>query len=149
MSVQHRSEKCVVSVLEMAEMLGLSKSRLYDLMQAGIFPRPVQHASCKRPVFDQESQQKCLEIRRTGVGHNGQPVLFNRKRRAKVIKRRQDKRQPVEDHGELIEALNSLGMTTNKEAVQNALSEVCPDGWKKIDQGELVRRVFLHLQKRA
>jgi len=136
-----QKQKAFVSVREMAEMVGLSRSRFYTLMQAGIFPTPVQQASCKRPIFDQELQQKCLEIRRTGIGFNGQPVLFNRKRKKK--------RQPTNGkHGELIDALKSLGLSARHDAVEEALEEVYPDGWKDMDHGEVVRRMFLHLQQR-
>jgi len=39
MPVQDKPTKAVVSVVEMASMLDLSKSRLYSLMSNGIFPR--------------------------------------------------------------------------------------------------------------
>lgn len=148
MSIPEKPTKAVVSVVEMSSMVGLSKSRFYALMQAGIFPRPTQNGSCKRPVFDLELQQKCLEIRHTGVGANAQPVLFNRKRRASTRKPRQRPQAAVGEHGELVEALRSLGLTTTPAAVQEALAELYPDGCDQIEQGEVVRAVFLHLQKR-
>jgi len=139
-----QKQKAFVSVREMAEKVSLSKSRFYDLMKAGIFPTPVQQASCKRPVFDLELQDECLEIKRTGVGFNGQPVLFNRKRKATRTK----KRQPTNGkHGDLTNALKSLGLSARDDAVEEALGEVYPDGWKDVEHGELVRRMFLHLQQ--
>jgi hypothetical protein len=145
MSLQNKSQKAVVSVVQMADMLGLSKSRFYALVQAGVFPQPVRHQSCKRPVFDADLQQKCLEIRHTGIGHNGNPVLFNRKRRKSAQSKAQQ--QPVsEEQAELIEALKSLGLTASAEEVQAVIQELYPDGWNGIDQGEVVRRVFLKLR---
>src|SRR6516164_6478828 len=73
------SAKSVITVGEMAEMCQLSRSRFYDLIEAGVFPRPVLHPSSQRPMYDRALQEKCLEIRATGIGANGQPVLFNRK----------------------------------------------------------------------
>ncbi len=93
MTIPDKSEKAFVSVVEMAEMVGLSKSRFYGLIQARVFPKPAIHESCKRPIFDSDLQRKCLEIRQTGIGYNGQPVLFNRKRRKSPPKPRHD-RQP-------------------------------------------------------
>ena len=170
MTAQEKPRRAVVSVVEMAGMLDLSKSRFYALMQAGVFPtpsrqscdhpesvpdksctppEPVQHESYKRPVFDLELQQKCLEIRNTGIGANGQPVLFNRKRKKSGQQKPRPNRQAVtEEDAELIEALKSLGLTATAEEVQAALGQLYPDGSKGIDQGEVVRRVFLHLRKK-
>jgi hypothetical protein len=150
MSVQQSSQKAFISVVEMAESLSLSKSRFFGLMKAGVFPRPIQHESCKRPVFDLELQQKCLEIRRTGIGHHGQPVLFNRMRvSGRPPKRRQV--QPTaetrpDDHADLVEAMKSLGMAATSEAVGKAVAEIYPAGVQSVSQGEIIRRLFLHLR---
>ena len=170
MSVQEKPRKAVVSVLEMAAMLDLSKSRFYALMQAGVFPTPIrqscnrpesvpnesstppepaQHESYKRPVFDLDLQQKCLEIRNTGIGDNGQPVLFNRKRKKSGQPKPRPGHQAVtEEHAELIESLKSLGLTATAEEVQAASKELYPDGTAGIQPGEIVRRVFLHLRRK-
>ena len=100
MSIQDKPRKAVVSVVEMSEMIDLSKSRFYFLIQSGIFPEPIRHESCKRPVFDLDLQQKCLDIRRTGIGCNGQPVLFNRKRRKgtkETLPKPRPSQQPVSE----------------------------------------------------
>src|SRR3954468_8421516 len=73
------SAKSVVTVSEMADLCQLSRSRFYDLIEAGVFPKPVLHPSSKRPMYDRGLQEKCLGIRQTGIGLSGQPVLFNRK----------------------------------------------------------------------
>jgi hypothetical protein len=147
MSVQDKPRKAVVSVVEMADMLDLSKSRFYALIQAGIFPKPARNASCKRHVFDSDLQRKCLEIRHTGIGSNGQPVLFNRKRRKSDQQKPRQGRQPVSgEQAELIEALKSLGLTASVEEVQATLAELYPNGLAGMDQAEVVRRVFLQLR---
>ena len=150
MSAPEPSRKAFVSVIEMAEMIGLSKSRFHALVRTGVFPRPVQQQSCKRPVFDLDSQQKCLEIRQTGIGNNGQPVLFNRMRATRKPKTQRQSQQPIleprQDHIELVEALRSLGMVTTNDAVAKAVTEIYPNGAEQIDQGEKIRRVFLLLR---
>ena len=149
MTIPDKSRKAFISALEMAEMLDLSKSRFFALVKAGSFPRAVQIESCKRPVYDQESQQKCLDIRRTGVGANGAPVLFNRKRKVVSPKPRRNREPVANDHADLIEALKALGLTTNSETVGRALTELYPTGSDGMDQGEIVRQVFLYLQRKS
>lgn len=150
MTVQDKSRKAFISALEMAEMLDLSKSRFFALVKAGSFPKAAQLESCKRPVYDLESQQKCLDVRRTGVGANGAPVLFNRKPKSGSTSKQRRAREPVaNEHADLIEALKALGLTANSEAVGRALTELYPTGCDCIDQGELVRQVFLHLQRKS
>ena len=144
------SRKAFISVIEMAEMIGLSKSRFHALVRTGVFPKPIRHKSCKRPVFDLDSQQKCLEIRHTGIGNSGQPVLFNRMRATRKPRKQRQSQQPIlgprQDHVELVEALRSLGMVTTNDAVAKAVTEIYPNGEEQIDQGEKIRRVFLLLR---
>lgn len=151
MAVQQASDKSFVTVSEMAELCQLSRSRFYDLLEAGVFPKPALHPSSKRPMYDRTLQEICLEIRQTGIGANGLPVLFNRKptKRAlsKPLRKPAEEAQP--DHAALLDALKGLGLTTTPQAVSEALTAIYPYGvCAGIDQGELVRKVFLHLQGR-
>ena len=133
-------------------MLNLSKSRFHALVRVGVFPKSIRHECCKRPVYDLELQRKCIEIRQIGIGHNGHPVLFNRMRangkpRKRGQPQRSDHGRPIHDeHADLIEALKSLGLTVATEAVGKALSELYPNGAQDVDQGEVIRAVFLHLR---
>ena len=144
MNIPEKPTKAVVSVVEMANLCLLSRSRFLALVQSGVFPRPVRNESCKRPVYDLELQQKCLDIRRTGIGLNG-PVLFNRKAKATTKKARP---KLASDHADLLDALKSLGLQTTAEAVDAALRELFPSGWSDVDDGQRVRQVFLHLQRK-
>src|SRR5438094_1621768 len=98
--------KAAVSVSEMCEMCSISRSRWYELVASGVFPKPVQLPSMKRPVYDRGLQEKCLEIRATGIGLNGVPVVFNRKpkrtMKPKVQKATEEKKP---DHADLLDAL--------------------------------------------
>jgi hypothetical protein len=155
MSLPQQSQKAFISVIEMAEMTGLSKSRFHALVRAGVFPKPVLHECCKRPVFDLESQQKCLEIRATGIGLSGQPVIFNRMRANRKPRTRRTEQQPqqpiteprpADDHSDLLDALKGLGMTATNEAVATALAEIYPNSTEGIEPGEVIRMVFLNLR---
>src|SRR5271166_3448958 len=68
--------KAAVSVAEMAKMVRLSRARFYQLQQVGVFPSPVYDVSTRRPIYVQELQEVCLEVRRRNCGINGKPVLF-------------------------------------------------------------------------
>ena len=144
MSIPEKPTKAVVSVVEMANLCLLSRSRFFALVKDGVFPRPIRTASCKRPVYDLELQQKCLDIRRTGIGLNG-PVLFNRKSKTTTKKSRP---KLTSDHADLLDALKSLGLQATAETVDAALGELFPSGWSEVDEGQRVRQVFLHLQKK-
>lgn len=144
MTIPDKPTKAVVSVREMAEMCLLSRSRFFALIQSGVFPSPVRNGACKRPVYDLELQQKCLDIRRTGIGLNG-PVLFNRKSKTTSKKSRP---RLASDHADLLDALKSLGLQTTAEAVDGALRELFPSGWSDVDDGQRVRQVFLLLQRK-
>lgn len=72
--------KVAVSVAEMARMVGLSRARFYQLIQAGVFPAPERHAETGRPFYGEEAQRTCLEVRRRNCGVNGKLVLFYSRR---------------------------------------------------------------------
>lgn len=135
------------SVSATAELCQLSRSRFYDLMNAGVFPKPVQHPSSNRPIYSRELIEKCLEIRQTGIGFNGEPFVFNRKltKNRKPIQGR-NSRPDSTAYVELTDSLKSLGLTATTDAVGQAVAELYPNGMDGHDQGEVIRRVFLHLQ---
>ena len=145
MSDPPSSPKSVITVTEMAELCRLSRSRFYDLIQQGVFPQPVRHPSSKRPMYDRGQQEKCLEIRQTGIGMNGRPVLFNRKPRQPRAKRRPTA-GPQHDHADLLDALKALGLVATAEAVNEAVAALYPGGLAGVDPGDVIRKVFLRLQ---
>ncbi len=139
------------SVSATAELCQLSRSRFYDLMNAGVFPKPVQHPSSNRPIYSRELIEKCLAIRQSGVGFNGEPFVFNRKlnKNRKPVHGR-NSRPDSTRYDELTDALKSLGLTaTTNESVASAVAELYPNGTHGQDQGEVIRRVFLHLQTKG
>ena len=144
------SAKSVITVSEMADLCQLSRSRFYDLIEAGVFPRPAQHPSTKRPMYDRGLQEKCLEIRQTGISMNGQPVLFNRrpKRAGQPRAQRKPIAEPQHDHADLLDALKGLGLVTTVQAVNEVAATLFPNGIAGLDQGDVIRKVFLHLQNK-
>lgn len=142
--------KAVVTVSEMARMCGLSRARFYQLQKAGVFPAPTYQAG--RPVYTEEQQQVCLEVRRKNRGINGEPVLFYARRRPIAPAKKPPKAvKPTAMKGDvaaLIDGLNALGLTTATAAqVVEVTKQLFPDGTEKLDQGEVLRAVFLHLKR--
>lgn len=152
MSVQNSSIPAAVTATEMAEMCRLSRSRFYNLIDKGIFPPPVQQKSTKRPVYVRDVIEKCLEIRRTGVGLDGRLITFNRKRKQRTTTKtnRRKTSPPVAGNGrydEIVTGLRSLGLEATESQVSAAVEEHFPDGIDVADAGEVIRSVFLALKQ--
>ena len=144
--------KAVVTVTEMARMCGLSRSRFYQLVDAGVFPQPVYCVSTRRPIYVEEQQEVCLEVRRRNCGVNGRPVLFyarghRQPTTAKPTRTAKPATRPTSDRGDLLDGLAALGLATTVAQVEAALAAVYPGGTKGLDQGEVLRQVFLHLKR--
>jgi DNA-binding transcriptional MerR regulator len=141
-----------VSVSEMARMVGLSRQRFRQLVQAGVFPQPKRDEASGRPYYDGPAQQQCLEVRRRNRGVNGQVVLFYARRHPAPPARPKAAKPKLEVQGKdvaaLVDGLNALGLTTATAAqVQRVTEELFPKGTAGIDQGEVLRAVFLHLKR--
>jgi len=145
----HDQTKAIVTVSEMARMCGLSRARFYQLVQAGVFPPAVYDVSNRRPIYVEEMQKICLEVRRRNCGVNGKPVLFycrGGNLRPSVTKGR--KRKPkTEKHADLINALVDLGISVTAAQVGQAVKELFANGIEGTDQAEVVRAVFLRLKR--
>src|SRR5438094_10109452 len=114
--------KAAVSVSEMCEMCSISRSRWYEMVASGVFPKPIQLASMKRPVYDRTLQEKCLEIRATGIGMNGSPVLFNRKSKKAGLSKQKPMRPAREQRldpaiGPVLDGIKGLGLSPTHQAV--------------------------------
>jgi hypothetical protein len=88
----------------------------------------------------------CLAIRESGIGMEGQPVLFNRKPRKAPKTPRKKPQEQKADHADLLDALKELGLVTTPQAVEEALAALYPTGHAGLDLGDVLRRLFLHLQ---
>ena len=76
----HQNLISVCSVTQMAKKLGLSRARFYQLQETCVFLPPAYDLYSKRPFYPLSLQERCLEIRKTGIGYNGRPIIFNSKR---------------------------------------------------------------------
>ena len=150
MQVQIQSQsrlKAAVSVTAMAKMIGMSKSSFYDYVRRGVFPYALFSTATRRPFYTADMQQEILAVRQTGIGANGEYILFyekHPKRPAAVTA------QPVrrEAHTELIDGLKSLGLATvNASQVDQAIAANFPNGITNIDEAVILRMVYRHLRR--
>jgi|SRR5580704_8125752 hypothetical protein len=148
MSVEVQT-KAVVSVAEMARMVGLSRARLYQLIDEGVFPPPIYRIDTKRPFFNQDMQDVCLEVRRRNCGINGRPVLFYARRFTTPITKTKKTQGPkTNKHGDLVAGLRALGLTTVTAAqVEAAIQKTFPRGNAGAEEETVLRTIFLHLKR--
>ena len=94
-------------------------------------------------------KELCLEVRRRNCGIDGKPILFYARRApiTTVPKKRATNVQKL--NVELLEGLRSLGLAVSSTQVEAAIKEVFPRGTDAVEPAELVRSVFIHLQKRS
>ncbi len=139
-------QKVAVSVSQLAKDLFLSRSRLYQLIKAGVFPPPSYCAETGRPLYDREQQEICHEVRRTNCGVNGKPILFYSPRRPSVTPKKRKVAMPK--HTELILALKSLGLSNvTNDQVHDALGECFSGGTDGVENGSVIRALFLYLKR--
>ncbi len=151
MSVPNEA-KAAVTVAEMARMCGLSRSRFYQLIGTA-FPEPERHPGTGRPIYTEELQRVCLEVRRRNCGIDGKPILFYARRLGTAPSRPKPPKPKLEARGKdvsaLVDGLNALGLTSATAAqVQRVTQELFPKGTEGIDQREILRAVFLHLKRK-
>jgi len=148
---EQQTTKAVVTVAEMARMVGLSRARFYQLM-GSTFPEPNRDQATNRPYYTEEQQQVCLEVRRRNCGINGKPILFYARRgseQSTPIKRKTNKKskpKATAKHPAIVDAVKALGLVTvTGTQVSKAVTRLFPDGIHEVDQAEVIRSVFVHL----
>jgi hypothetical protein len=111
-------------------------------------PPPIKTESSKRPVYVRELIGQVLEIRRTGIGANGQLVTFNKKRKQRSSQiQRHHRKAVVEESGEfdeIINGLKSLGLDPTASQVADLIEEHYPSGIADVDVGEAITK-FLNI----
>lgn len=154
-----------ISVSDMARMVGLSRSRFHQLLQAGVFPKPAVDPESKRPFYDSEGQAVCLQVRQRNCGVNGKRVLFYARPfgahlaakprplgAQRLSSPRQKKAAPKQTASKpskldlLVEGLKALGLPNVTAAEASAaIHQVYPiDSQRPADEDVLVA-IFRHL----
>ena len=139
--------KQIFSVSEICQMLQLSRSRYYQLVNSGFFPKPLHDDRSKRPYYDLALQKTIVECRQSGIGVDGSYMLFYSSRKTETVSQnRKKKASPVVK--ELTETLESMGLDVTVEQVQQGLSELYPDGTDEVAQGVVIRELFRWLKQK-
>lgn len=143
---EHSSPKAAISVTEMAKMVGLSVNHFRSLCKRGVFPMPSYSTHNKRPFFDNEAQQVCLQVRQTNIGHNGAYVLFYGPRAKPEAISTGKRGKPSERATGLAKALKHLGQEVTAQQVESALPEAFPSGIPS-DDGQAIRVLYSYFKK--
>ncbi len=144
--------KAAVSCSEMARMCGLSRQR-FSQLQGTTFPWPLYDVATRRPFYPEDLQKVCLEVRRRNWGIDGRPLLFYAPRAATTSTAAASSPKKVAPKKNkivtaLVDGLNALGLTTATAAqVESITKELFPSGTAGIDQGEVLRAVFLAIRR--
>ena len=146
-----------INMSAMSELLQLSRSRLYQLIEQGVLLNPVYLVTNKRPVYTREMAVRNLQVKHDNVGITGQVVMFYSVRPTmKPAKTRRTTKQPTEQpvvspnkHTDLIEALKALGLENiTASQIDSAILKCFPDGTENVSEDEILREVFRHLKCR-
>lgn len=76
-------DKKVYSVTAASKEVNLSRARFYQLVDNGMFPKPLYEESSKRPYYTASMLEDVKEVRITNVGVNGKICMFYGPRAAK------------------------------------------------------------------
>jgi len=140
--------KAVVTVAEMARMVGLSRARFYQLIGSA-FPHPVYDVVTRRPFYVEEMQKVCLEVRRRNCGIDGKPILFYARRPMMVATSgRANRPRKTSKHTDLIEGLRGLGLgAITEQQLEVAMKNLYPNGTSGVSDTEVLRRLFLSIKR--
>jgi len=150
--------KEVVSISEMARMLGLSRARLYQLIKQGVLPQPIRDGNVKRAHCDRELQEQCIKVRKTNCGINGEVILFYASKPMEIprVNKRPLQKQPSKPVPKKTDIeiesfrhdLEQLGVKTGSSAdIRNALVTCFPDGHKAVNRQAVIMQLFEHFNR--
>jgi len=150
----------IMSVSQLAdEVLGLSRARVYELIERGALPMPCYDIRSRRPIYTEEQQRQAFEVKRTGIGADGMPVIFYRRNRtvapvavstSRPTRTPRTRRAESGEFAAMAEQLKTLGISTADERSVRHAIEVCfPSGVEGIPEQDILRAVFRHLRTQS
>jgi hypothetical protein len=144
--------KAAISIKDCAALCGLSRQRFMQLVKSGVFPTPLIDKATKRPYFTDDMQAQCLEVRKKNMGINGKVVMFYSRRpntTPMTPKEKKPKDKPTDRHTEIVDGLKALGLVTvTTTQVAEAVKELFPKGISAVEQGEVIRAVFVYIHRK-
>jgi len=139
--------KAIISVTDMAKSVGLSRARFYQLVKQGIFPQAIYSTRTRRPFYNQALQEECVQIRQTGIGHNSEYILFYSPRHNNPGKKKSPDKKSTSSsqYAEIVETLNTMGLSASHTQVEQVIRELYPNGVEDMEMGVVVREVYRRL----
>jgi len=101
--------KPIISVRELCQILQLSRSLYYQLINSGFFPKPLHDERSKRPYYDAALQKQILEARESGIGADGSYLLFYSPRKSERLSHLRRKKVDPQIQ-ELTDTLAGMGL---------------------------------------
>ena len=145
-----------ISISTMSELLGLSRSRLYQLVEQGILLKAVYLLKNKRPVYTREMAVRNLEARNSNVGINGEIVMFYSARTPatsinNTVRKYTERQSSSSDkYAEIIDALLSLGLKDiTSSVIDKSIQQCFPGGTENVPEDEVITEVFRFLKTRT
>lgn len=130
----------VVSVAGMCRLLNMSRAQFYIHLKRGNFHKPLLNQK-NSPFYTPEMAAENLKVRATGIGVNGEYVLFYERLVVPEIKPEKP------DYSPLIDGLAALGMSVTDEQLKTAIKQCFSE--KRIDPSDtkILRQIFQHLKR--
>lgn len=139
------SLKAATSVSQMCRLLKMSRSQFYWHVKRGTFHDPLYLSSNKRPYFTAAMVEDNIKARETGVGVNGEFIIFYERQPAQA---KPPEKKDTPNYTALTEGLKNLGINpVTRDQLQAALVVCFPDGTSGQDEAQVLRVVFRHLKR--
>jgi hypothetical protein len=154
------NNRAFVSLSVLAEeILGLSRARTYELIERGALPSPIYDIKTRRPMFNRELQEQARHVRENGIGIDGRPIIFYRRRATPTPptlssgtprnpRRRASAVAPASRHVDLIAGLQGLGIAQADASITAALAELFPNGTEGQQEQDILRTLFRYFRRR-
>jgi len=142
------ARKSIVSVTDMAKLVGLSRQRFNQLVKEGVFPTADRDEGSGRPFYNAEKQQQCLLVRQTNTGINGKPTLFYSKRRDSGTKRPRSRAARPKTDMTIIQQLSELRVNVTMKEVETATAILFPTGTSSVAHETVLKSLFLHFGRK-
>ncbi len=147
-----------VSIPTMCSLMGISRSRYYQLLTGSFILPPIYSLENKRAYFTREMAERNIAVIRNNCGLNGKICLFyNTSRRTgsspvKPAKSREQRPKSASEnknpYQDLIDRLDCLGLSDVKSSqIEAVLKEIYPEGIQNVDEGEVLKSLYRAIVK--
>ena len=140
----------ILSINKLCSLMGISRSRYYQILSEGLIHPPV-YTDSKRPYFTREIAIKNLEVKKNNIGVNKKICVFYNSRDSPISSHENispKKKKTINKYTDLIEGLNCLGIDDIKSSqVEEAVKKCFPKGTDNVEEGEVLRQVFCLISK--